>query len=114
MELLETVGLADKATAQPRNLSAGQCQRVALARALAGDPNLILADEPTAALDAANGRQAMKLLRRLTVQQGKTTVVVTHDQRIFRFADRVLRLENGRVVEDPQPMPETLAATSDG
>jgi len=114
MELLETVGLADKASAQPRNLSAGQCQRVALARALAGDPNLILADEPTAALDAANGRQTMKLLRRLTSQEGKTTVVVTHDQRIFQFADRVLRLENGRIVEDPEPVPKTLAAISDG
>jgi putative ABC transport system ATP-binding protein len=70
-----------------------------LARALAGDPELILADEPTASLDAANGPEVMKLLRRLTTQQGKTAVVVTHDQRIFAFADRLLWLEDGRVVE---------------
>ena len=98
-DLLDSVGLADKAAAQPQNLSAGQCQRVALARALAGDPQLILADEPTASLDAANGPEMMKLLRRLTTDEGKTAIVVTHDQRIFPFADRVLWLENGRVVE---------------
>jgi putative ABC transport system ATP-binding protein len=99
MELLAAVGLADKAGGQPRNLSAGQCQRVALARALANDPELILADEPTASLDAANGQEVMQLLRRLTTEQGKTAVVVTHDQRIFGFADRVYWLENGRVAD---------------
>jgi putative ABC transport system ATP-binding protein len=98
-ELLQAVGLAEKVAAQPQNLSAGECQRVALARALAGDPELILADEPTASLDAANGPEVMKLLRRLTTNEGKTAIVVTHDQRIFPFADRVLWLENGRVAE---------------
>jgi putative ABC transport system ATP-binding protein len=101
--LLEAVGLADRAAAQPRNLSAGQCQRVALARALAADPELILADEPTASLDAANGQEAMKLLRQLTTQQEKTVVVVTHDPRIFSFADRVLWLENGCVADHHPP-----------
>ncbi len=107
-ELLESVGLADQRTAHPQNLSAGQCQRVALARALANDPDLILADEPTAALDAANGPEVMKLLRRLTTERGKTCIVVTHDQRIFPFADRMLWLEDGQVVEDgevPAPAP---------
>jgi putative ABC transport system ATP-binding protein len=99
MALLEAVGLADKANSHPANLSAGQCQRVALARALANDPQLILADEPTASLDAVNGREVMELLRRLTTREGKTAVVVTHDQRIFRFADRICWLENGGVVE---------------
>ncbi|MFZ5831622.1 MAG: ABC transporter ATP-binding protein [Planctomycetota bacterium] len=109
MELLEAVGLADKARAQPQNLSAGQCQRVALARALAGDPDLILADEPTASLDAENGQQVMHLLRRLTTDLGKTVVVVTHDHRILHFADRVVRLENGTLSDD-----ELGALTSHG
>jgi putative ABC transport system ATP-binding protein len=98
-EMLSAVGLAEKAHAQPANLSAGQCQRVAMARALVGDPELILADEPTASLDAANGQEIMTLLRRLTTQEGKTAVVVTHDQRIFRFADRVYWLENGKLAD---------------
>lgn len=97
--LLEAVGLADKATASPRNMSAGQCQRVALARALIGDPELILADEPTASLDAVNGQEVMELLCRLTTQKGRAVVVVTHDQRIFRFADRVFWLENGQIAD---------------
>jgi len=112
-ELLESVGLGDQGAAHPQNLSAGQCQRVALARALANDPELILADEPTASLDAANGPEVMKLLRRLTTNQGRTAIVVTHDQRIFPFADRVLWLENGRVVETEQlasPSPAGVGA----
>jgi putative ABC transport system ATP-binding protein len=104
LAILEAVGLADHANAHPRNLSAGQCQRVALARALANDPDLILADEPTAALDAANGYQMMELLWRLTTQEGRTVIVVTHDPRIFCFADCVYWLENGRVVEQQKPV----------
>jgi putative ABC transport system ATP-binding protein len=105
MALLEAMDLADKAAAHPRNLSAGQCQRVALARALAGDPELILADEPTASLDADNGRQIMELLRRLTTEEGRTAVVVTHDTRIFPFADYVFRLEGGRIASTEEPAP---------
>lgn len=100
MSLLDAVGLADKADSHPRNLSAGQCQRVALSRALVANPELILADEPTASLDAANGQEVMKLFRRLTTEEGKTVVLVTHDQRIFGFADRVFWLENGCAVEN--------------
>jgi putative ABC transport system ATP-binding protein len=103
MALLDAVGLADHANVHPRNLSAGQCQRVALARALVNNPELILADEPTAALDAANGHETMELLRRLTTQEGRTAIVVTHDPRIFSFADRIYWLENGRVVERQKP-----------
>jgi len=97
--LLEAVGLGQYAHAHPNRLSVGQCQRVALARALAGHPELILADEPTASLDAANGRAVMELFRRLTADEGKAAVVVTHDHRIFDFADRIFWLENGRIVE---------------
>ncbi len=114
MCLLDAVGLADKADSHPRNLSAGQCQRVALARALVADPELILADEPTASLDAANGQDVMNLFRRLTTEEGKTVVLVTHDQRIFRFADRVFWLENGCAVEnDNEAVSEASAGGKD-
>jgi putative ABC transport system ATP-binding protein len=99
MELLSQVGLAEKARVDPRRLSVGQCQRVAIARALAGDPALILADEPTASLDESLGQQAMRLLRTLTVEAGKTAIVVTHDPRIERFADRILFMEGGQLFE---------------
>jgi putative ABC transport system ATP-binding protein len=107
MELLDMVGLADKAHAHSQNLSAGQCQRVALARALANDPELILADEPTASLDATKGHDVMELLWRLTTHQGRTVVVVTHDPRIFCFADYVHWLDNGHVAEKQEPIVES-------
>lgn len=95
--LLEQVGLADRTEYQISQLSMGQRQRVALARALAGDPELILADEPTASLDAESGERAMRLLLDLTVKFQKTVVVVTHDPRIFSMANRILTLADGRV-----------------
>ena len=95
LELLEAVGLADKAGVSPKNLSAGQCQRVAFARALVADPDLILADEPTASLDDQSGQEAMNLLRTLIKDQHKTAVVVTHDTRIFRYADRIYAMHDG-------------------
>ena len=104
MALLDAVGLADKAAARPAQLSAGQCQRVAMARALIGNPDLILADEPTGSLDARNGQEVMELLRHLAAEQARTIVVVTHDQRIFRYADRVFWLEDGRVAESLEPL----------
>jgi len=100
-ELLDRVGLLDKARCEPRRLSVGQCQRVAVARALAADPPLILADEPTAALDAALGQQAMQLLRALTVEAGKTAIVVTHDPRIESYADRTFVMESGKLAMRP-------------
>ena len=112
--LLDAVGLAHKANAHPRNLSAGQCQRVALARALVGDPDLILADEPTASLDAANGQEVMKLLRHLTTEEGRAVVLVTHDHRIFRFADRILWLEDGQVADMPESPPCGESIKEDG
>lgn len=98
-ELLHLVDMRELAAAYPHQLSVGQCQRVAFARALAADPELILADEPTASLDAQTGQQAMELLRRLTKQSGKTAIVVTHDPRILKFADRIVQMENGTLVE---------------
>jgi putative ABC transport system ATP-binding protein len=98
-ELLEQVDMGQYASAQPHRLSVGQCQRVAFARALVADPDLILADEPTAALDAKTGQQEMELLRRLTVESGRSVIVVTHDPRILAFADRVVRIENGILEE---------------
>lgn len=100
LTMLESVGMAEHAQAHPARLSGGQCQRIALARAVVGQPDLVLADEPTAALDAENGRDVMELLRRLTVQEGKAAVVVTHDPRIFRYADRIVRLDDGRIVAE--------------
>jgi len=100
-ELLARVEMRDKADEQPHRLSVGQCQRVAFARALAADPDMILADEPTASLDAKTGQQAIELLREITVATGKTAIVVTHDPRILPFADRILHMENGQLEERP-------------
>jgi putative ABC transport system ATP-binding protein len=110
-ELLGEVGLGDHLHAPPGKLSTGQCQRVALARALVADPDLILADEPTAALDETNGQTVMQLLRHLTSDQGKTAIVVTHDARIFRFADQVCRMESGHVVEEIHGPGESTRST---
>ncbi|MBN2021383.1 MAG: ABC transporter ATP-binding protein [Pirellulales bacterium] len=112
LDLLDAVGLADMARSHPRNLSAGQCQRVAIARALVADPPVILADEPTASLDAVSGQETMELFHRLTAQDGKTAVVVTHDPRIFRYADRVFHLDGGRIVRTEQQPSDALACTA--
>ena len=113
-ELLKQVGLADKFDVVPTNLSGGQKQRVAIARALAGDPRIILADEPTAALDWQSGRAVMEMLRGLAHEQGRAVVIVTHDPRVLEFADRTIRLEDGMVVDGaPQTeVPMELVATS--
>lgn len=103
-ELLADVGLADFAASDPRRMSGGQCQRVAIARALAADPDLIFADEPTASLDDASGQQIMELFSRLVKERNKTAIVVTHDVRIFPFADRILQVQEGRLAmrDDPK------------
>jgi putative ABC transport system ATP-binding protein len=95
--LLEQVGLSDKYQAWPANLSGGQKQRVAIARALAGDPDIILADEPTAALDSHSGRVVMDMLRNLAKQRNRAVTIVSHDNRILEYADRVVCIEDGRV-----------------
>ena len=95
VSLLDEVGLAGKAERLPRDLSAGEKQRIAIARALAGSPQLLLADEPTASLDADNGRMVTTLLRTLAKGRGCAVMTVTHDSRIMDLADRVVHLEDG-------------------
>lgn len=102
--LLGQVGLQERAHARPGRLSTGECQRVAVARALANEPAILLADEPTASLDAENGQAVMKLLTDLVRQRGMTLVVVTHDQRIYPYADRIVHLENGRLIRASKPV----------
>jgi putative ABC transport system ATP-binding protein len=98
--LLTAVGLAERLHYLPANLSGGQKQRVAIARALGGDPPLILGDEPTAALDSKTALSVMELLRGLSREGGRGVVVVTHDPRLEKYADRVVRVEDGRVLAD--------------
>ena len=96
-KLLADVGIGDKGDALPRDLSGGQRQRVAIARAIAGNPPLLLADEPTANLDGHTGLQVTELLKNLARAHGSTVIVVTHDNRIFHVADRIVHIEDGRV-----------------
>jgi putative ABC transport system ATP-binding protein len=99
MELLESVDLSDRAHHRPDQLSGGEQQRVAVARALASRPVLVLADEPTANLDTANGKQVMEIMQRLNQETGTTFVFATHDPRVIAFARRVVELRDGRVAE---------------
>ena len=98
MALLEKVGLADRATAYPRQLSGGQQQRVAIARAIVGQPRILLADEPTGNLDSQMGDEIMEILHDLNRKDGTTIVMVTHDDRFARRTDRIVRLFDGRQV----------------
>jgi putative ABC transport system ATP-binding protein len=100
IEMLEAVGLGDRVDYYPHNLSGGQKQRVAIARALVSHPKLVLADEPTAALDSKSGRDVVELMQRLAKEQGCTILIVTHDNRILDVADRIIELEDGHLVED--------------
>jgi len=98
--LLAEVGLAQKARSFPADLSGGQKQRVAIARALARDPPILLADEPTAALDSTSGRTVIELLRRLAHEHERAVVMVTHDPRVLSFGDRIIHLEDGRILKE--------------
>ena len=100
MELLDAVGLADRAKHRPDQMSGGQQQRVAIARALATHPALILADEPTANLDTANGEQAMTIMQKLNQQTGTAFIFATHDQRVISFARRIVEMRDGKIVGD--------------
>jgi putative ABC transport system ATP-binding protein len=98
-DALDAVGLADRADAPPSMLSGGQQQRVAIARALVHEPRLVVCDEPTSALDHDTGQSVMRLLRETARAVGRAIVVVTHDARIFPFADRIVRMDDGRIVQ---------------
>jgi putative ABC transport system ATP-binding protein len=98
--MLTAVGLEDRQNYYPDNLSGGQKQRVAIARALVNHPRLILADEPTAALDKKSGRDVVEIMKTLAKEQGSTILMVTHDNRILDVADRIIHMEDGRLSSD--------------
>jgi putative ABC transport system ATP-binding protein len=100
LEMLTAVGLDDRAHHRPDQLSGGQQQRVAIARALGPRPILVLADEPTANLDTANGEQAMSIMQRLNQETGTAFIFATHDPRVMAFARRVVKLRDGQLMED--------------
>lgn len=100
MELLDAVGLSHRANHRPDQMSGGEQQRVAIARALATGPSLVLADEPTANLDTANGQQAMEIMQRLNRETGTAFLFATHDPRVITFVQRVIELRDGRVVSN--------------
>ncbi|MBX9706577.1 MAG: ABC transporter ATP-binding protein [Caulobacteraceae bacterium] len=110
--VLETLGMGPHADKLPRMLSGGQQQRVAIARAIVHEPDLVVCDEPTAALDAETGRQVMELLKEAAAGPGRAVLVVTHDNRIYRYADRIVAMEDGRIVGDSRlgTLPEGLHA----
>ncbi len=103
--VLTELGLGAKLDLKPKELSGGEKQRVAIARALLGTPKILLADEPTASLDSHSGKQICELLRRLSDERHYTTVVVSHDSRWNSFADRIITLEDGRIVDERKNTP---------
>ena len=100
MELLDMVGMADRADHKPNELSGGQNQRVAIARAMANDPDIILADEPTGALDSKTGRLVMDIFHKLHKEQDKTIILITHSQELARETDRMITLSDGMIQTD--------------
>lgn len=104
-EILEEVGLGERLHYYPDSLSGGQKQRVAIARALVSRPKLVLADEPTAALDSKSGRDVVNLMQKLAKEQGCTILMVTHDNRILDVADRIVHMEDGKLVSDRERVP---------
>ena len=102
--MLEKVGLGEKFKSYPNQLSGGQQQRVAISRALVHEPRLIICDEPTASLDSASGHKTLELLRQSAVHPDRCVIIVTHDSRIYEFADRIVQMDDGRVTghfDDP-------------
>lgn len=97
--MLEKVGLAGRGNQSPKNLSGGQQQRVAIARALVHNPTVVICDEPTSALDAENGAKILELLSSVAKDQDRVVIVVTHDSRIFKYADRLAKMDDGKMLE---------------
>ena len=107
---LDEVGLTSKMNQRPSELSGGEKQRVAIARALAKNPDLIFADEPTSALDGENGQIVIRLLRRAATEHGAAVICVTHDPRLEAYADRVIHIEDGRILDDVRRTPDANPA----
>jgi putative ABC transport system ATP-binding protein len=107
-EALDMVGLKQKTRIRPNELSGGEQQRVAIARAIVSNPSVVLADEPTAALDGENGRTIMRILADIAHRRERAVLVVTHDPRVVPFADRILHIEDGVLVEKPSGELERL------
>jgi putative ABC transport system ATP-binding protein len=108
-DVLAELGMGDRLAHLPSELSGGQQQRVAIARALVHQPRLLVCDEPTSALDAENGRLTLELIQRVAVQPGRAVIVVTHDSRIYSFADRIATMEDGRI-DSVESVPHHLGA----
>ena len=108
-DALEAVGLGHRINAMPSKMSGGEKQRVSIARALAGSPSVILADEPTAALDAKNGMAVMELLAKVAQDTRRAVLAVTHDHRTLQFADRIITIDDGRIAGSERPKLETAA-----
>lgn len=108
-EVLASVGLGSKLESFPRQLSGGEQQRVAIARAVVAEPSAILADEPTAALDARNGQATMALLSAIARERQRAVLVVTHDPRLFGFADRIVHIEDGALTHEERPNDKAAA-----
>lgn len=96
-EMVEKVGIKSRAGSYPRDLSGGEQQRVAIARSLIMDPDLVICDEPTSSLDGKTGTMVVALLKNIALQPHKSVIVVTHDTRIFKYADRIIKMEDGRI-----------------
>jgi putative ABC transport system ATP-binding protein len=109
IDVLGQVGLADRAHHRPSELSGGEQQRVAIARALINRPRLVIGDEPTGNLDSARSAEVLRLLRRLNRDHGQTFVIVTHDPEVGDSCDRIIRMRDGRVVDDGRPAPLAVA-----
>ncbi len=98
MDYLDVVGIRDRAFLQPLKLSGGEQQRVAIARAIAGRPDVLIFDEPTASLDGETGRRIVDFVKKNILSEGRCIIMVTHDSRIFEYADRIMRMEDGRII----------------
>jgi putative ABC transport system ATP-binding protein len=109
-QVLHALGMGKRTEALPSQLSGGQQQRVAIGRALVHDPSLLVCDEPTAALDHETGHTVMALLREVAVRPDRAVIIVTHDNRVFHFGDRIARMDDGRIVEVVEQAPSTEEA----
>lgn len=110
METLEWLGLTDKVKSRPAQLSGGECQRVAIARAMVKRPSLVLADEPTANLDSVNSHNILKTMEKLNAELKTSFIFATHDEKVIGYLKRIIRLQDGKVVEDKIQPPKSTAS----